>query len=672
VLSPEPMRHLTVVVLASGLELTTRAIARVGVLHLLDVRSAIEPLAPIRPYDIGQQLARLDALASRLDDLLHFLDIAPSETGALPDGAPTLDLQGVEARVDAISRQAQALRQRLHAAQDTSAQIENLLRNVRALAPLGMPLDQLRSLRYVYLTSGLLPERNLLRLRESLARIPHVILPTGRTGLDGRILVAALCLRQQREVLDRAVRSAQLEPVELPANLSGTPEAVMAQLQTQLGAHQEVRVGIEGERGALGDQVADEVRNLRLLVERERLLVEAQRHMAHSDRIALIAGWVPAVLAPVLERAIHGASGSRCVIRWADPAAMDAVRHGRIPVPILLHNAVLIRPFERLLRAYGLPRYGEVEPTAIIALAFLTMFGFMFGDVGQGLVLFGIGYFIYRRMFRYRDYAVILMECGVFATVFGCLYGTVFGSERWLPALWLRPMENVGRLVQTAIAFGIVFLSIGLILNLVNVVRRRDLALLWERNGVLAALTYWTAVGLLIRQVTGGPGALTVGTAVLWLSVPIGLILLKEPARALLKAVRERQWPGPSDLLALAVESMVEVLDTVVSAISNTATFIRLAAFALSHAGLFLATFSVADAVARSDGATGTIGAALVIIAGNVVIIALEGLIVAIQSVRLEYYEFFSKFYSGGGEEYRPLRFGAAQSVVHDGQGGIQ
>ena len=662
-LSPEPMRHLTVVVLASELEATTRAIARVGVLHLLDVRRTIEPLAPIRPYDIDEQLARLDALAQPLDELMRYLDLTPPEVDDVPAVPPALNLQEVEARVDALARGAQALRQRQRAVADQAAQLENLLRNVRALAPLGMPLDELPRLRYIHLTSGLLPERNLLRLRESLARIPHVIMPTGRAGADGRILVTALCLRQQRETLERAVRSAQLEPVALPAHLSGTPETVTAELQAQLKTNQEARTAVDAERQSLARQIGDEARALRRLVERDRLLVEAQRHMAHSDRIALLAGWLPAVLAATLERAIRQATGDRCVIRWADPATMEEVRRGRIPVPILLHNAVLIRPFERLLRAYGLPRYGEVEPTAVIAIAFLTMFGFMFGDVGQGLVLFGIGYFIYRRMFRYRDYAVILMECGVFATSFGFLYGTIFGSERWLPALWLRPMEDVGRLVQTAIAFGIVFLSIGLILNLVNVVRRRDLSLLWERNGILAALAYWTAVGLLIRQLTGGPGSVTAGTAMLWLSIPIGLILLKEPVRTLLQAAREHRWPGASDFIALTVESLVEVLDTVVSGISNTATFIRLAAFALSHAGLFLATFSVADAVARSDGATGTIGAALVIIVGNVVIIALEGLIVAIQSVRLEYYEFFSKFYSGGGEEYRPLRFGATQSI---------
>lgn len=663
VLSPEPMRHLTVVVLASELEATTRAIARVGVLHLLDVHRTVEALAPIRPYDIRAQLARLDNLGHTLDGVLAFLGTAPPEPGLQPDGPAALDLPAVEARAEALSEQVQTLRQRLREATGQAEQVENLLRNVRALAPLGLALDQLRSLRYVYLTAGLLPARNLPRLQESLARVPHVIVPTGKAGPDGRILITALCLRQQREGLERALRSAQLEATELPAGLSGTPEEVTAQLQAQLSAHQATRTAIEAERQQTGASIGDEARGLRALVERQRLLVDAQGHMAHSDRTALIAGWVPAVLSGELERGIRDATGGRCVLRWADPAAMDIVRGGRIPVPILLHNAVLVRPFEGLLRAYGLPRYGEVEPTAIVAVAFLTMFGFMFGDVGQGLVLFAIGYFIYRRMFRYRDYAVILMECGVFASAFGCLYGTVFGSERWLPALWLRPMEDVSRLVQTAIAFGIAFLSIGLVLNLVNAVRRRDTALLWERNGLLAALAYWTAVGLLIRQLVGGPGAVTAGTAMLWLSVPIGLIFAKEPVRALVRSVRERRWPAVSDLLALAVESVVEVLDTVVSAISNTATFIRLAAFALSHAGLFVATFSVADAVAQSGGMAGTIGAAVVLVVGNVVIIALEGLIVAIQSVRLEYYEFFSKFYSGGGEEYRPLRFGAAQSA---------
>jgi vacuolar-type H+-ATPase subunit I/STV1 len=253
------MRHLTVVVLASELEVTTRAIAHVGVLHLLDVQRTVEPLATIRPYDMSQQLARLGALAHTLDSVLTFFAITPPEPGIVPEGA-ALDLQAVEARAAALAEQVQQLRQRLREVTDQGTQVENLLRNVRALAPLGLPLDQLRGLRYVYLTSGLLPERNLPRLHESLARVPHVIVPTGKAGPDGRILVAALCLRQERDVLERAARSAQLEAVELPVHLSGTPEEITAQLQAQLDAQRSARAGLEAHRHENGERVAGECR----------------------------------------------------------------------------------------------------------------------------------------------------------------------------------------------------------------------------------------------------------------------------------------------------------------------------------------------------------------------------------------------------------------------------
>jgi V/A-type H+-transporting ATPase subunit I len=663
VLSPEPMRYLTLVVLATELEAVTRAVARVGVLHLLDVRRSVEPLADIRPCDVDELVTRLDALSRPIDAALRALGLPPPEPQPSADTAEPPDLQVVADRASPLLAEVDTLRARLARVTDEGEQLRDLLRNARALAPLGTPIDRLRELRYAHFASGLLPARSLMRLRESLARIPHVVLPAGSAGADGRILVTALCLRRDREVLDRALHSAQLQFVELPARFDGTPEAVTAQIEAELAANREALAGVEAERRALASRIGPELSTLRLLIERERLLAEARGWMGRSDRTAIVSGWVPAVLAPALEEAVRTTTAGRCVVRWANPAAVEGVRGGRIPVPILLHNPVLIRPFEGLLRSYGLPRYGEVEPTAVVAVAFLTMFGFMFGDVGQGAVLFAIGYFIYRRMFRYRDYAVILMECGVFATFFGFLYGSVFGSERWLPALWLRPMQDVGRLIETAIGFGIGFISLGLGLNLVNAIRRRDAAALWERNGLLAALAYWIAVGLLVRHLTGGPGSVTLGTAMLWLSLPAALILLKEPARAVLAGLREHRWPGPGETFALIVESFVELLDTIVSTVSNTATFIRLAAFAISHAGLFLATFSIAEAVSRSGSAAGTAGAAAVLVLGNMVIIGLEGMIVAIQSVRLEYYEFFSKFYSGGGEEYRPLHLGATRSA---------
>lgn len=652
------MRHLSLVVLSGDLEPASRAIARVGVLHLLDVRHSVETLGAIRPYDISERLTQLNTLERRLDGILKVLGLPAPEEAVSDDLAGELDLQALAAQTDAVAAEVESLRARVTQVTEETEALQQLVRKVRALAPLGFPLQDLRGLRYVHVAAGLLSERNLPRLHESLARVPNMILASGPPDSDGRVMISALCLRQGKDAFELALRAAQFERVELPAHLTGTPDEVMAQMDVQLAASRGALAAAAADRDTLAQRLGPAVQSLRAVVERERLLVQARGLMGRSERITLITGWVPAVLTGTLEQAMRAAAAGRYVIQWREPAALEAVRRGRVPVPILLHNPVLIRPFERLLRNYGLPRYGEVEPTPVVALGFLVMFGFMFGDVGHGAVLFAGGYFIYRRMFRYRDYAVILMECGVFAMAFGFLYGGVFGVEHWLPALWLRPMHDMARLMTTALLFGIAFLSLAMGLNLVNALRRHDPAALWERNGLLAALAYWVAVGLFVRRLTAGPGAVPVGTAVMWLAVPVGVIFLKDPVLAFWKAFRQHRWPAVSDVVESIVQSMVEVLDTAVSTISNTATFIRLAAFALSHAGLFLATFSVADAVRRTS--AGSLGAAAVLVLGNIVIIALEGLIVSIQSIRLEYYEFFSRFYSGGGEEYRPLRLASS------------
>jgi V/A-type H+-transporting ATPase subunit I len=661
VLKPEPMRHLTVVMLTSDLERTARTIARHGVLHLLDIRQWTEAAGAVRPLDVEERLRDVTEVADQLTGLAELLGL-PRQVepeGEVREGP--VELAPVRERAAAIGVEVRAVAQRRAELEHAAAELIKLQGSMRALAGIGLPIERLRDLRYVYLVSGLLPARNARRLRESAARIPHLLMMGERPQPDARVLATALTLRADQDAIDRALRSVQFEPVPLPQGVTGTPADVSAEIDRQLEEARERLAAVDAERKAIAERYGEELANLRRLVWQERLLVEARGRMGASERVAVVAGWVPAVLARRLEEAIRAVLGERCVLEWRDPVTLDDVRRGRIPVPILLRNPALIRPFERLVRNYGLPRYTEIEPTAVVALAFLTMFGFMFGDVGQGLVLFAIGYFMYRRMFRYRDYALILMECGVFATLFGFLYGSVFGVERWLPALWLRPMEDMQQLMRTAIAFGVVFLSLGLILNLVNAMRARDAAALWGRNGLLFAVGYWTAVGLAIRRVWAGPDAVGMGTALVWLVPPLTLILLREPVGLLWKATRDHTWPGVAEIMALMVQSVVEVLDAVVGAIANTATFIRLAAFALAHAGLFLATFSVADALARTSG--GTVGAVVAIVVGNVVIIALEGLIVSIQSIRLEYYEFFSKFYSGGGEEYRPLRLASSGTV---------
>jgi V/A-type H+-transporting ATPase subunit I len=336
-----------------------------------------------------------------------------------------------------------------------------------------------------------------------------------------------------------------------------------------------------------------------------------------------------------------------------EPQSIDQVRSGSEPVPILFRNPALVRPFERLTAAYGAPRWRELDPTPIVAVAFWIMFGLMFGDAGQGLVLGAAGWVIFRRVARYRDYGVILMECGIASTAFGLAYGSVFGLENVFPPLWFRPMDDVPRLLRVGAAFGLVFLSLSFGLSVLNAVLRRE----WTRaffgaHGLLAALAYWTAAALALRWLATGDVGIGVGLAVALLGTPLCALWLLRVIDELRPGGDE---PGgrPGALTAV-LAGAVELVDVVVSGIANTVSFVRLAAFAVSHAGLLLAVFALARTVA--DSRFGTLWGALVIVGGNLVIIALEGLIVSIQSVRLVYYEFFSRFHEGSGLEYRPLR----------------
>ena len=187
---------------------------------------------------------------------------------------------------------------------------------------------------------------------------------------------------------------------------------------------------------------------IRNRIDLTRTLLRARVLFGKVDRSYLVSGWIPASLVAKLKEALAQELGDRAEVEVLSPEAIPGAREGVLKIPILFNNPYLLRPFERLTKAYGTPEYGEVEPTAFLAVSFLLMFGLMFGDVGQGAVLFLLGYVIFRRFFRYTDYGIILMECGVASVIFGFLYGSVFGVENLLPVLWFSPMQGYHLLHQ--------------------------------------------------------------------------------------------------------------------------------------------------------------------------------------------------------------------------------
>lgn len=301
--------------------------------------------------------------------------------------------------------------------------------------------------------------------------------------------------------------------------------------------------------------------------------------------------------------------------------------------PVLLKTPRLFKPFEELIENFSYPNYTEVNPTVIFAFTFLAMFGMMFGDIGHGSVLIATGYGILRYAKQYKTVARIMLSTGISSVFFGAIYGSIFGFHV-LPFYVLSPMENITNLLYIGLFAGIFIITMGMVLNIFSTFKKRNFyKLFFGSGGILWLLVYWFMIGIAIK------------VAIYKLSVTIEVYAVMGILLILFLMFLYKS----KNIIQTFIQTAIEVMEYA----TNTISFIRLGAFTLSHAALFLALFSIADLISKNT--QSGLGYWLTMIIGNIIIIVLEGVIVAIQTLRLEYYEFFKRFYSGGGEKYQPF-----------------
>lgn len=649
---PVKMSKVNILLLSKYVTEITRILGEQGLVHLVDAvnQSSGKLLKNVEQEKDEKTLYNVSA---HCDRLLEGLGI--DENAEVPNMASDMNLEDMSALSTKIygryHEQELAIDRLL---KDTG--VVDKEKNIIAAFPVQqVNLESLRNLSHFYMVTGRLAASVIPRAAAELGEKAVIV---QADGLEGNVLVISSS-RNRWAVRDELQKFGFTE-VSAPDEISGSAaEAVQSRndelekLRRELEACRLNVVKLSEEYGGVLLMMRSQLKSL-------IAIRQAQTHFGRVAQLYCISGWTPSDQVDRVRQVVSDCTGGTGVVEVIEADNDALVRAGLEAVPVKFKGGWFLRPFQMLVSNFGLPQYNEVDPTIFVAITFILLFGFMFGDIGHGLVLALAG--LWLKLFRknteesMRDVGVLLMACGICAMVFGFFYGSVFGYENHnlLKPLWLSPLnqKDIGKLLLTAVGVGIVFTSVAITINIINhFIARKYFEGVFDRFGLLGLLFYWFAIGTGIWVVKTKSMPMF---ALILIAIPLVLLFLRGPLH---RFVFSRKKHGEEEgLINMVLEACIELMETFTGYISGTVSFVRVGAFAISHAALCMAVFSIVNMMKDMKFSGSIVISALVIIFGNILIICFEGMVAMIQGVRLEYYELFGKYFNGGGIAYKPFQ----------------
>lgn len=605
--------------------------------------------APLAPRNQSIQIVKCDRMRTRIDELRRVLEIA-SRAG-LPGPAMT-DMDQAEEILRSMEEETNHLLSLRRSLVDQQNRLTAIREQIAGYCGFGAPLGGPDQFSFLHFITGTIPKESFEQLRQETGS--NVVLVSA-AGQKGSRNIIAITNHKGFPALENTLQKFGFKSETLPTIQGTTIDTVCeenSQEQKKIGEELEK---VNAELRELAIRFAPSLDTIEKLLVMEHRLLEAEQYFPRTEETVLLTGWTPADKATILEEHLKKTAGSICAISTTYPVNTD----GENP-PVFLRHSPFLRPFEMLISSYGLPNYKELEPTLFVAISYLVMFGMMFGDVGHGAVLavFGLIAIIAGRKRNVRDAGILLLYGGLVSIIFGIVYGSFFGLEFFKKyALWHDPLEgDPMRLMYGAVGIGIVMISLGLLLNTVNRFLRGDvMGGFLDKFGLAGLVFYWGALAILIGGTAIRSRGFMSWAVILFLVVPMIAWAIKEPAEYVLKhgsSGDESMHTG--GLAGTIMESLVGVFEAILSYLANTISFVRLAAYAMSHAAILVAAFMLAGEVKHFSPGGTALGIAVIIL-GNAAAILLEGIIASVQALRLEYYEFFGKFFSGDGKAFEPF-----------------
>lgn len=511
---------------------------------------------------------------------------------------------------------------------------EEYIRYLSYAKNINCDLEKIFNMKHIHARFGHMPSGAYKMLNTYLNDMEAVFIETCR--VDTEIWGFYFAPESTGDEVNRVFDSLYFERIFLPGDIKGTPEEVTEKL---LNENKEIdkKLGeITSGASVVSEETREELLKIYSVALKRQQLSEVLANAAHSKDFFYIVGWMSEKDAKEMKKKTRSDDG---VVMFYTEKAENL--KNIITPPTKLKNNPVFRPFEFFVKMYGLPGYKEIDPTPLVAVTYILFFGMMFGDVGQSALLAIGGFLIYK--FRKIDLANIIGICGLSGMVFGVLYGSVFGKEDIIHGI-MPPMDNITTLLISTIAMGAVIIIIGILLNIRNCFDRGETGeMIFGHNGIAGLVFYVSvilfALGMFVPQIKAPSGVMTALIVISLLA-----IFLKEPLIALTEG--KKNWLPKSGMFY--VQSFFELFEVLLSYFSNTISFLRIGAFAIVHVGMMMAVEMLA--------AGGTAKVIIVSILGNLLVMVMEGLVVGIQVLRLEYYEMFSRYFTGNGKPFESLK----------------
>lgn len=557
----------------------------------------------------------------------------------------------ISAAVEKIQKEHEELAASIQELRQTDACVKHLL-------GMDVSFKDLFSLKYVKLRIGRLPADNLQKLEYYSNRCIHFI-PFEKN--PDWVWGIYLTPTDQAEFADSLMRSLFFERILLPNYLDGDAKTTDEMLTHIIDDEEQLDGQLEKQLSEYRSAHEDEILALMSKL-KTRMECFALRKMAliSAGRFSF-SGYCPTRNAKSLTTELEKLDGVQTV------EVPIKAKNAPADVPVQLHNNVIFRPFEMFVKMYGLPAYGSFDPTPYVAVTYCLMFGIMFGDLGQGLVVSLLGLILSR--FTKNGLAPIMTRIGLFSAAFGAVYGSVFGIETIIPPFFHRENiwkmlgytkqpENIFQVATTlliaALGIGIVLIMLSMLFNTILNFRRRNFGeALFAVNGVAGLVFYVSLVAAAAGMFMFGTNLFTPAYIICLIVLPLVLIFFKHPLSNLVMGVKPAEKTSVGNFI---IENFIELFEAALSFLSNTMSYLRIGGFVLSHAGMMLVVAQLAGT--NVPGAEMTAGTVIVYVIGNIVVMGIEGLLVGIQVLRLEFYEIFNRFYDGSGQSFRPIRIG--------------